>query len=144
MEIIAAMHRLKDSFLKQFFNDICTRSILVLSILLLCACGDPIKEQAMQQLPITEKRVTLLGEALTSGQVRNANLIQQYADKVSTLKPSLNTLTNEFRKDASMQGPMYLALLDRVNTAKNQPQMFASSQALYDELLNIYQAADSP
>ena len=37
---------------------------------------------------------------------------------------------------------MYLALLDRVNTAKNQPQMFASSQALYDELLNIYQAAD--
>ncbi|MDX2370174.1 MAG: hypothetical protein QNK36_17500 [Colwellia sp.] len=136
------MQRLKDSFIKQFFNKICTRSILVLSILLLPACGDPIKEQALQQLPITEKRVTQLGEALSNGQVRNANLINQYADKVSKLKPSLNALTDEFSKDASIQGPMYRALLDRVNTAKNQPQMFASSQALYDELLNIYQAAD--
>ncbi len=41
------------------------------------------------------------------------------------------------------KAPMYLALLDRINTVKNQPQMFASSQALYDELLNIYQAADT-
>jgi len=142
MEMIAEMQRLKDSFIKQFFNKICTRSILIFSILLLSACGDPIKEQAMQQLPMTEKRVAQLGEALNSGQVRNANLIQQYADKVSSLKPSLNSLTNEFRKDASIQGPMYLALLDRIDTAKNQPQMFASSQALYDEMLNIYQAAD--
>mgnify|MGYP003385079398 CR=1 FL=1 len=142
MEIIAEMQRLKGSFIKQFFNKICTRSILVLSILLLSACGDPVKEQAMQQLPITEQRVTQLGKALTDGQVRNANLINQYADKVSRIKPSLNELVAEFRKDASTQGPMYKALLDRINTAKNQPQMFASSQALYDELLNIYQAAD--
>jgi hypothetical protein len=142
MEMIAEMQRLKDSFIKQLFNKICTRTILVLSILLLSACGDPVKEQAMQQLPLTEKRVTQLGEALTNGQVRNAKLIYQYADKVSKLKPSLSPLTDEFRKDASTQGPMYRALLDRISTAKNQPQMFASSQALYDELLNIYQAAD--
>jgi len=142
MEMIAEMQRFKDAFTKQFFNKICTRSILVLSILLLSACGDPVKEQAIQQLPITEKRVTQLGEALTSGQIRNANLIYQYANKVSKLKPNLKALVDEFRKDASIQGPMYRALLDRVKTAKNQPKMFASSQALYDELLNIYQAAD--
>jgi len=142
MEIIAEMPRLTDSFIKQFLKKTCTRTMLVLTIFLLSACGDPIKEQAMQQLPITEQRVTQLGEALNNGQVRNANLINQYADKVSKLKPSLNALTNEFSKDASTQGPMYRALLDRVNTAKNQPHMFASSQALYDELLNIYQAAD--
>ena len=143
MEIIAEMQRLKDSFIKQFLKEICTRSTLVLSILLLSACGgDPIKEQALQQLPITEQRVTQLGEALSDGQVRNANLIRQYAEKVSKLKPDLNTLVAEFSKDATTQGPMYRALLDRVNTATNQPQMFASSQALYDELLNIYQAAD--
>ena len=51
-------------------------------------------------------------------------------------------MINEFRKDASTDGPMYKSLLDRINTAKNQPQMFESSQALYNELLNIYQAAD--
>jgi len=116
--------------------------MLVITIFLLSACGDPIKEQALQQLPITEQRVAQLGDALTSGQVRNAILIQQYAQKVIAQKPDLSSLVNEFKKDASTQGPMYLALLDRVKTAKNQPQMFASSQALYDELLNIYQAAD--
>jgi len=136
------MQRLKDSFTIHFFNKIGTKSILVFLTLLLSACGDPIKEQALQQLPITEQRVAQLGDALTNGQVRNANLINQYADKVSKLKPSLSALTNEFRKDASVKGPMYRALVDRVNTTKNQPQMFASSQALYDELLNIYQAAD--
>jgi|GEM_PF-169355 len=142
MEMMAAMQRLIYAFSQQFFKKICTRSMLVLTIFFLSACGDPIKEQALQQLPITQQRVTQLGDALNNKQVRNANLIQQYADKVSAQKPSLSALVNEFKKDASTQGPMYTALLDRINTAKNQPQMFASSQALYDELLNIYQAAD--
>ncbi len=142
MEMMAAMQRLIHSFPQQFYKKICTSSMLVITIFLLSACGDPIKEQALQQLPITQQRVTQLGDALSSGQVRNANLINQYAEKVSAQKPSLSSLIDEFKKDASTQGPMYRALLDRVNTAKNQPQMFASSQALYDELLNIYQAAD--
>ena len=142
MEMMAVMQRLKNSFLQQLLKNLCSRSIVVVTLFLLSACGDPIKEQALQQLPITELRVAQLGDALTKGQVRNATLIQQYAAKVSAQKPSLSSLVNEFKKDASTQGPMYLALLDRVNTAKNQPQMFASSQALYDELLNIYQAAD--
>jgi len=118
------------------------RGLIILPLLVLFGCGDPVKEQALQQLPITEQRVTQLGDALTNGQIRNANLIKQYADKVEDKKPNLVPLINEFRKDASINGPMYLALVDRINTAKNQPQMFASSQALYDELLNIYQAAD--
>jgi len=142
MEMMAAMQRSIHPFSQQLFKKICTRSMLVLTIFLLSACGDPIKEQALQQLPITQQRVTQLGDALNNKQVRNANLIHQYADKVSAQKPSLSALVNEFKKDASTQGPMYIALLDRINTAKNQPQMFTSSQALYDELLNIYQAAD--
>ena len=142
MEMMAAMQSLKQFFPQQLFKKIGTSSILVLTLFLLSACGDPIKEQALQQLPITEQRVAQLGEALKSGQVRNASLIKQYAEKVAVQKPKLSSLIDEFKKDASTQGPMYRALLDRVNTAKNQPQMFASSQALYDELLNIYQAAD--
>jgi len=140
--MMAAMQQLIPAFPLQFLKKIVTRSILVCTVLLLSACGDPIKEQALQQLPISTKRVAQLGDALNNKQVRNANLIQQYATKVAALKPELSSLIEEFRKDATTQGPMYLALLDRLNTAKNQPQMFASSQALYDELLNIYQAAD--
>ena len=142
MEMMAVMQRLIPPFSQQFFKKICASSILLIAIILLSACGDPIKEQVLQQLPITEQRVAQLGNALSSGQVRNASLIKQYAEKVSVLKPDLTSLINEFKKDATTQGPMYQSLVDRVNTAKNQPQMFASSQALYDELLNIYQAAD--
>jgi len=142
MEMMAVMQKLKQSFPQQLIKNIATSAMLVLAIFLLSACGDPIKEQALQQLPITEQRVAQLGDALKNGQVRNATLIQQYAAKVAALKPHLSPLINEFKKDATVQGPMYLALLDRVNTTKNQPQMFSTSQALYEELLNIYQAAD--
>jgi len=115
---------------------------LLAMLLLVAGCGDPVKEQITQQLPITEQRVQQLAQALDANQVRNANLIKQYADRIDALKPDYASLTSEFRKDATRQGPMFLALMDRLNTAKNQPQMFANSQALFDELLNIYQAAD--
>lgn len=133
MEMMAEMHLLKTPFLLL---------LIIITTLSLVGCGDPVKEQIEQQLPITEQRVSQLGDALNNGQVRNASLIKQYADTVMAKKSNLAPLINEFRKDASTDGPMYKALLDRINTAKTQPQMFESSQALYNELLNIYQAAD--
>ncbi len=114
----------------------------LLLLLFLTACGDPVKEQIENQIPVTEQRVAQLADALEKGQIRNATLIQQYADKLSEQKPELEQLINEFRKDATTKSPVYQSLLDRLNTVKNQPQMFASSQAIFDELLNIYQAAD--
>ena len=118
------------------------KSLILLLMLLLSACGDPIKEQVTQQIPLTEQRIDLLAQALDSGQVRNANLIKQYAERLLRDKPSYKPLIDEFIKDTGTQGPMYLALVDRLNTVKNQPQMFKDSQAIYDELLNLYQAAD--
>ncbi|WP_049757935.1 hypothetical protein [Colwellia psychrerythraea] len=130
---MAEMHLLKTPFLLL---------LIIITTLSLVGCGDPVKEQIEQQLPMTEQRVAQLGDALNNGQVRNASLIKKYADTVMVNKANLAPLINEFRKDASTDGPMYKSLLDRINTAKNQPQMFESSQALYNELLNIYQAAD--
>ncbi len=118
------------------------KSLIFLLVLLLSACGDPVKEQITQQTPITEQRIELLAQALADGQVRNANLIKQYAERLLADKPSYKPLIDEFIKDTGTQGPMYQALVDRLNTVKNQPQMFANSQAIYDELLNLYQAAD--
>lgn len=131
--MMAEMHLLKTPFLLL---------LIIIITLNLVGCGDPVKEQIEQQLPITEQRVLQLGDALNNGQIRNASLINKYADKVMVNKANLAPLINEFRKDASTDGPMYKALLDRINTAKTQPKMFESSQALYNELLNIYQAAD--
>ena len=111
-------------------------------ILFLSGCGDPIKEQVARQLPISEERIEQLAAALENGQVRNAELIRQYGDKIAKAKPELTELVNVFKQDATTQGPMYLALVDRLATIKNQPKMFSNNQAIYDELLNIYQAAD--
>jgi len=116
--------------------------IFIILLLLLTGCSDPIKAKIEQQLPVTEQRVELLAQALNNKQVRNANLINQYADKVVQQKPQLARLINELKKDASPNGPMYLALVDRLKTVKTQPQMFANSQARFDELINIYKAAD--
>ncbi|SEK68184.1 hypothetical protein SAMN05216262_102104 [Colwellia chukchiensis] len=118
------------------------KSIILLFTLMLFACTDPVKEQITQQIPLTEQRIDLLAQALANGQVRNANLIKQYAARLKQEKPSYKPLIDEFLKDATSQGPMFLALVDRLNTVKNQPQMFANSQAVYEELLNLYQAAD--
>ena len=135
--MIAAMPKLKTPFYRRFIH-----WLILLPLLILFGCGDPIKEQVLQQLPITEQRVAQLGDALTNGQVRNATLIQQYANKVADKKPDLAPLINEFRKDATTQGPMFKSLEQRLLTVKNNPQMFANQQAIFDELLNIYQAAD--
>ena len=111
-------------------------------IIFLVGCSDPYKEKIKQQMPITELRVQQLADALSSGQVRNASLIRQYADKLNQQKPELKQLINEFKKDATVKGPMYLSLLDRLSTVKNQPNMFASKQDIFNELTNIYLASD--
>ena len=116
-----------------------------LSFLLLIAvtaCSDPVKEQIAQQSPVTAERIEQLGRALNNSQIPNAVLISKYADIVVKAKPSYAPLVDEFRKEATRQGPMFRSLQDRLSTTNKNPQIFASNQALYDELINIYQAAD--
>lgn len=118
------------------------RTFVLFSLMLIAACSDPIDEQITKQLIVTEKRIESLANALESGRVRNANLIHQYTDKIQQIKPELEVLANEFKKDASTSGPMYQSLLDRLQALKEQPQMFASKQARFNEAVNLYQAAD--
>lgn len=119
-----------------------SRMLCLIFVLLLSACSDPVKEKITQQIPITEKRIDDLANALKNDQVRNANLINQYAEKVRIIKPDLSQLISILEQDASTNGPMFNALLDRLSTIKNAPQMFSSTTALYEETLNLYQAAD--
>ena len=119
-----------------------TMTFIFALFLILSGCSDPVKEQITQQIPVTEQRIAQLANALESGDIRNATLIKEYAEHISDKKPELNQLTNEFLKDTTTKGPMYKSLVDRLNTAKNQPQMFGSEQARFEELINIYQAAD--
>ncbi|WP_407704978.1 hypothetical protein [Thalassotalea hakodatensis] len=119
-----------------------TKSLIIVILLLLIGCSDPYIDKIAQQTPLTEQRITQLGDALASGNVRNATLIKQYAEQLIESKPQLRPVVEEFLKDSTTQSPMYKALVDRLNTVKQQPQMFASNEAAFAELLNIYQAAD--
>ena len=119
-----------------------TKTLILALVLLLSACGDPVQEQIDAQIPLTEQRVQQLGQMLNEGRIRNAKFIKQYAEQVAQKSPQLAAIADEFRKDATTKGPLYLALLERIDLVKNQPQMFASKQAQFEELLNIYQAAD--
>lgn len=119
-----------------------SKIILFSFLLVLFGCSDPVVEQIEKQLPITELRVQQLGQALDSGQIRNATLIKQYADKVVELKPDFAALVNEFRKEATTASPIYKSILDRLTMVKNSPELFVDNNARYEEIVNIYQAAD--
>ena len=119
-----------------------SKIILFSFLLLLLGCSDPVVEQIEKQLPITELRVEQLAQALTSGQIRNANLIKQYADKVAEQKPDFSALVNEFRKEATTESPIYKAIKERLATVKNSPELFTNNKARFEEIVNIYQAAD--
>ncbi|WP_371186475.1 hypothetical protein [Thalassotalea maritima] len=116
--------------------------LLALSMLL-SGCGDPNQAKFDEQLPLTEQRLAQLANALNKQDIRNARLIDSYADTLIAQKPNLAPIINEFRKDASSEGPMYQGLLQRLNEVKQQPDLFESSEARLNELQTIYQAADS-
>ncbi|GHF85201.1 hypothetical protein [Thalassotalea marina] len=118
------------------------KSLLFAILLILVGCSDPVEDQIKQQIPVTEQRITQLATALEQGNVRNAVLLKEYANQLLANKPELKPLIDEFLKDSTTKGPMYTALEQRLSTVKTQPQMFASSQARFNELVNIYQAAD--
>ncbi|QOL26930.1 hypothetical protein LP316_06455 [Thalassotalea sp. LPB0316] len=113
-----------------------------LFVFLLSACSDPVAQQIEQQIPITKSRIEALSQALTSGQVTNAALINQYAQKVTAAKPELADIVKVIARDATPTGPMYKGLMDRFDQAQNMPQLFSTKEERYQELLNIYQAAD--
>ena len=113
-----------------------------LLVLLLSACGDPDLDRIEQQLPITKNRVQQLEQALSDGQIKNAALISQYAQKIKDAKPELSDVVNIIARDATAQGPLYQALSQRIDQVENMPQLFLDNSERFQELVDIYEAAD--
>ncbi|MER2494325.1 hypothetical protein [Catenovulum sediminis] len=118
------------------------RSIwLVLFIFSLVACGDPLKAKIDNQVHFVETQLEKLAQRLDSGQIRNANLIKEYAAQLRSLKPEYSSIVNELARDAGTKGPLYTNLLDRFEMARGQPERFATQEERLLELENLYQAA---
>ena len=116
---------------------------LVLAIFALTACGgDPLDDQIARQEQLTKQQMQLLDQQLQRGQVRNANLINSYADIVAADDPKLAPLLDQLKQDASVNGMLFQNLQRRWQDVNNNPDAFASKQARLAELSSIYQAAD--
>ncbi len=116
---------------------------LALAIFALTACGtDPLDDKINRQQQLTKQQVQLLEKQLDRGQVRNANLIPQYADIVAVSNPKLTPLLDQLKLDATTDGMLFQGLQRRYQDAVTYPDTFTNKQAQLDELANIYQAAD--
>lgn len=118
--------------------------IRVLTVILafsLAGCGDDRPEQIAKYQQLTQQRLDSLSTMLNDGQVRNANLLQQYTSVLSQQKPDLAPLLNELATDATNRGPMFTSLVRRSTEAQNAANFVDLDQQLA-EVENLYQAVD--
>ncbi len=130
-------------------NLLISRLKSLLLILAICTaligCGGPgnnggtptspqeIAEKLPQRLNAAENSLLKLEEAINSGQIRNGLMIKEYARILSTQKPDLKTLTNNLSQDASSKGAIFTNLKNRLAILNNEPEMFESKTAQYQE-----------
>ncbi|MBR9727739.1 hypothetical protein ACFOD0_05410 [Shewanella intestini] len=109
--------------------------------LLLSGCGDDRPEQIAKYQQLTQQRLTQLNQALADGQLRNANLLRQYADLLAQKQPELSPLLTELAKDSNQTGPMFTSLSQRVSELSNSANFIDLNQQL-EEAENLYQAVE--
>ncbi|NKF49557.1 hypothetical protein G3R49_03040 [Shewanella sp. WXL01] len=115
--------------------------VTITMVLLLSACGDDRPEQIAKYQQLAQQRLSQLESALNQGEVRNANLLTQYAQVLAAKQPDMAPLINELAKDATSSGPMYSSLARRVTELSSSANFIDLDQQL-EEAQNLYQAAD--
>ncbi|ASJ95651.1 MULTISPECIES: hypothetical protein [Shewanella] len=117
------------------------RVLALTLVFALTGCGDDRPEKIAKFQQLAQARVDNLGQMLDGGELRNANLLKQYADILASQKPDVAPLLQELSKDASSQGPMYSSLKRRLQELGNESNFVDLDQQLA-EAENLYQAAD--
>ncbi|MCC4832575.1 hypothetical protein Q4601_04335 [Shewanella sp. 1_MG-2023] len=122
------------------------RVLAVFSTIILCltltGCGDDRPEKIAQYQQLSQQRLGQLNSMLNAGELRNATLLNQYANLLKQSKPDLVPLLDELAKDAGTSGPMFQSLQRRTSELSDSANFIDLDQQL-EEAQNIYQAADS-
>ncbi|NTS75921.1 hypothetical protein HR060_03485 [Catenovulum sp. SM1970] len=111
--------------------------------MLISACGDPLQAHIDVRTQRVSDQLTNLQQALEKGQVRNATLLQEYADYLVEDQPKLKPIAQALAQEATVNGSMYKGLVDRFVVAKSNPNAFVDSQERLDELDNLYMASQT-
>ncbi len=119
--------------------------ILIFFVLVLSACSsksDRLNEQIQSEVPIVERKLEQLKQALQSGNVSNAVLLADYAKRLKKITPEHATLIDNLAKNGEVDGPFVQGLVERLEEVKKHPgdtanlleQTLAETQALKDAL----------
>ena len=100
--------------------------------------GAPVSaQQAEKKLPqrieVAEKSIAQLKSSLSSGQIRNALMIEEYARILGSQKPELKSLVGNLSQDATSKGATFKTLENRLETLKSNPDIFDSKMSQYRE-----------
>ena len=108
----------------------------------LAACGDQRPERLQANITTADYLIDNLGSNLDNQRIRNAIILQQYAQLLSEQKPQLSPLLSELSKDATRQGPMYRSLTERLATLKQKPEVLGDIEAQLFESETLIEASD--
>ena len=117
-------------------------SLLALALAVgLAGCGDGgLHARVGDAVSRVEQAVARLGNALDGGDLRNAALIRQYADKVAEAKPDLRDLARVLAREATREGTLYSGLEAR---AKDLRASLPAEGAERERYLPIAEEIDS-
>ncbi len=116
--------------------------IVVLILLLLSGCSGGSKVLD-ENIALATQKLQRLKTTLDNGQLRNAQLIRQYARIVAAARPDLAAITQQLSKDATSAGQPFQWLVGRLADVKKIKAQYGDRNKLLEEVYSITDAADS-
>jgi len=116
--------------------------LIVCICFLSAACSDERQERLQSNIQSVQYLLDNLGSNLQSNTIRNALILREYAKLLAKEKPHLQPLLQQLSRDADREGPMFQALLQRLKTVKEQPQLLGDIEAQLYETENLLEASD--
>ncbi len=117
------------------------RSVLLLLLMAaLMACGQD--KRLEQTLSLAQQRIQELEQAMTRGELRNARLIGQYAEKVASERPDLKEIIATLRQEPTKQGQLFKRLQRRIEQVRQLEASYGDPAVLLAEAQSIVDAAD--
>ena len=91
--------------------------LLLVTIGMLASCGASMEDQYRSALVAVEKGFATLAKGISTGTIRNTVILKQYSRLLKRQRPELEPLLTELEKDATLSGPLYKGLQERLATA---------------------------
>lgn len=105
-------------------------------------CGKSPAELVKAQHDRVTGLIRNLGQKIAAGEIRNANLITDYARAVRQQRPEMSEIAEQLAREGTTDGRAYGLLVARLSRVNRAPQSDMEADAGLDELLRIEAASD--